>query len=234
MAAFDSKKFFDFAFYADTANPKHKAAYDDLYAKIKALDPALLTDEANWVKIYRTQPAVGAVLNVPYFSQRDNVTSGNDTAGRTCFSSSCAMAAKFLKPNSITGDDDYIKKRQKYGDSTDASAQIACLKSLGINAKFSTNGSFNTLDNLLSRGFPVPIGILHHGPASAPSGGGHWLIVIGKDGSDYWCQDPWGTLTDSTGVYNSTNGAKIKYSKQMLSRRWTVEGEGSGWCVIFS
>jgi hypothetical protein len=144
------------------------------------------------------------------------------------------MAAKFLKPNSITGDDDYIKKRQKYGDSTDASAQIACLKSLGINAKFSTNGSFNTLDNLLSRGFPVPIGILHHGPASAPSGGGHWLIVIGKDGSDYWCQDPWGTLTDSTGVYNSTNGAKIKYSKQMLSRRWTVEGEGSGWCVIFS
>ena len=67
MAAFDSKKFFDFAQFADPANPKHKAAYDDLYAKIQALDSSLLTDEANWVKIYRTQPAVGAVLNVSYF-----------------------------------------------------------------------------------------------------------------------------------------------------------------------
>jgi hypothetical protein len=234
MAAFDAKKFFDFARFADPANPKHRAAYDELYVKIKALDPSLLTDEANWVRLHRTEPAAGAVLNVPYFSQRDNVTSGNDTAGRTCFSSSCAMAAKFLKPNSITGDDDYIKKRQKYGDSTDASAQIACLKSLGINAKFSTSGSFDTLDNLLSQGFPVPIGILHHGPASAPSGGGHWLVVIGKDGDKYVVNDPYGELDNFTGVYTSPQGAKLKYSKQMLSQRWTVEGRGSGWCVIFS
>ena len=231
MAAFDSKKFFDFAQFADPANPKHKAAYDDLYAKIKALDPALLTDEANWVKIHRTQPAVGAVLNVPYFSQRDNYRD----ASRTCFSSSCAMLTETLKPGTLPGakgDDKYVEQVFKRGDSTDASVQIQTLKHFGISARFVTNATFNLLDSQLAAGIPVPIGILHHGPASSPSGGGHWLIVIGKDGSDYWCQDPWGTLTDSTGVYNSTNGAKIKYSKQMLSRRWTVEGDGTGWAIV--
>jgi hypothetical protein len=231
MANFDSKKFFDFAQFADPANPKHKAAYDDLYAKIKALDPALLTDEANWVKIYRTQPAVGAVLNVPYFSQRDNYRD----ASRTCFSSSCAMLTETLKPGTLPGakgDDKYVEQVFKRGDSTDASVQIQTLKHFGISARFVTNATFNLLDSQLAAGIPVPIGILHHGPASSPSGGGHWLIVIGKDGSDYWCQDPWGTLTDSTGVYNSTNGAKIKYSKQMLSRRWTVEGDGTGWAIV--
>jgi len=243
MAQFNSKKFFDFALFADAANPKHRAAYDDLYREILALKPELLSDNANWVRIYRSEsntiPGVPSVLNVPYYSQRDNVTSGNDTASRTCFSSSCAMVAKFLKPKSITGDDDYIKKRQKYGDTTDAAAQIACLKSLGLNARFSTSGSFSILDSLLRQGFPVPIGILHQGRASAPSGGGHWIVVIGKeddpkapDGCWYIVHDPFGELRNSDGVYISTNGARLKYSRQMLSKRWTVEGDGSGWAIV--
>ena len=235
MPQFDSKKFFDFAQFADPANPKHKAAYDDLYAKIQALDPSLLTDEANWVKIYRTQPAVGAVLNVPYFSQRDNYRD----AARTCFSSSCAMLCKFLKPGSINGDDDYVREVFKRGDSTDAAVQVQTLKHFWVASKFSTNITFSTLDSLLSQGIPIPIGILHKGPSTAPSGGGHWIIVIGKEGDPkapggcwYIVQDPWGELNNSTGVYTSTNGTKLKYSKQMLSQRWTVEGDGSGWGII--
>ena len=233
MAAFDSKKFFDFAQFADPANPKHKAAYDDLYAKIKALDPALLTDEANWVKIYRTQPAVGAVLNVPYFSQRDNYRD----ASRTCFSSSCAMLTEFLKPGTLPGakgDDKYVEQVFKRGDSTDASVQIQTLKHFGVAARFATNATFNLLDSQLSQGIPVPIGILHHGPASAPSGGGHWLTVIGKDGGNYICNDPWGEIDNATGTYPSTNGKRVKYSKNLLKARWTVEGDGSGWCIIAS
>jgi hypothetical protein len=231
MPAFDSKKFFDFAQFADPANPKHRAAYDDLYAKIKALDPSLLTDEANWVKIYRTQPAVGAVLNVPYFSQRDNYRD----AARTCFSSSCAMLCEYLKPGTLPGakgDDKYVEQVFKRGDSTDASVQIQVLKHFGVAARFATNGTFNLLDSQLSQGIPVPIGILHHGPASAPSGGGHWLIVIGKDGSDYICNDPWGKIDNANGTYPSTDGKRVKYSKDLLKARWTVEGDGSGWAII--
>jgi hypothetical protein len=230
MPQFDSKKFFDFAQFADPANPKHRAAYDDLYAKIQALDPSLLTDEANWVRLYRTQPAVGAVLNVPYFSQRDNYRD----AARTCFSSSCAMLCKFLKPNSIKGDDDYVREVFKRGDSTDAAVQVQTLKHFGVVSRFVTNGTFNLLDSQLSQGIPVPVGILHHGPASAPRGGGHWICVVGKDGDSYVVNDPWGEINNAAGTYPSSNGKHVKYSKNLLKARWTVEGDGSGWCIIAS
>lgn len=230
MASFDSKKFFDFAQYADSSNPKHRAAYDDLYAKINALDPSLLTDEANWVKIYRTQPAAGPVLNVRYFSQRDNYRD----ASRTCFSSSCAMLTEFLKPGTLPGaqgDDRYIEEVFKRGDSTDASVQVQTLKHFGITASFKTNGSLGTLDSLLGQGIPVPIGILHHGPASSPSGGGHWIIVIGKEGSNYIVNDPWGEIDNATGTYLSEDGNHKKYSENLIKARWTVEGPGSGWFI---
>jgi hypothetical protein len=230
MASFDSKKFFDFAFYADTSNPKHREAYVKLFAAIEKLDPSLLTDEAEWVETYREKPPTPPVLNVPYFSQRDNYRD----ASRTCFSSSCAMLTECLKPGTLPGakgDDKYVEQVFKRGDSTDASVQVQTLKHFGITASFKTNGSLGTLDALLAQGIPVPIGILHHGPASAPSGGGHWLIVIGKDGDNYICQDPWGEIDNATGTYPSTNGNKVKYSAKLLTARWTVEGPGSGWYI---
>lgn len=239
MATFDSKKFFDFAHFADPANPKHRAAYDDLYREILALKPELLTDEANWVRIHRSDstnvPGVPSVLNVPYYSQRDNYTQ----ASRTCFSSSCAMLCKFLKPASIKGDDDYLREVLKRGDTTDASIQVQTLKHFSVSSRFVTNLSFSTLDSLLARGIPVPVGILHKGPSSAPSGGGHWIIVIGKEidakapgGCWYVVNDPWGEINNSTGTYTSTNGSKLKYSRNLLKARWTVEGDGTGWGIV--
>jgi hypothetical protein len=241
MARFDQKKFFDFALFADAANPKHRAAYDDLYREILALKPELLSDDANWVQIHRAQPTnspgVPSVLNVPYYSQRDNYRG----AARTCFSSSCAMLCKFLKPASIKGDDDYIREVFKRGDTTDAVVQVQTLKHFGVNSRFASNMTFSTLDALLAQGIPVPIGILHKGPSTAPSGGGHWVIVIGKEmdakapgGCWYVVHDPWGELRNSDGIYISTDGAKVKYSRQMLTARWTVEGPGTGWAIVAS
>jgi hypothetical protein len=241
MATFDSKKFFDFAQFADPANPKHRASYDDLYREILALKPELLTDEANWVRIYRSDstnvPGVPSVLNVPYYSQRDNYRD----ASRTCFSSSCAMLCKFLKPTSIKGDDDYIREVFKRGDTTDAAIQVQTLKHFGISSRFATSLTFSTLDSLLARGIPVPVGILHKGPSTAPSGSGHWIIVIGKEtdakapgGSWYVVNDPWGEINNATGTYTSTNGAKLKYSRNLLKARWTVEGDGTGWGIVAS
>jgi hypothetical protein len=149
------------------------------------------------------------------------------------------MLCKFLKPNSISGDNDYIREVFKRGDTTDAVVQVQTLKFFGVSSRFATNLTFSTLDSLLAQGIPVPIGILHKGPSSAPSGTGHWIIVIGKvddakapGGCWYIVNDPFGELSNATGVYTSANGAKLKYSKQMLSQRWTVEGDGSGWGII--
>jgi GH24 family phage-related lysozyme (muramidase) len=185
-----------------------------------------------------TGSSTGKTLNVPYYSQRDNYTQGNDNWTRTCFSSSCAMLAKFLKPNSITGDDDYITKRRKFGDTTDANAQVACLRSLGINARFVTTWNNAELKKSIDRGIPVPCGILHQGPSSAPRGGGHWIIVIGyKDdasapgGGYFIVHDPWGELNNTSGTYPSTNGKSLHYSYRLFDSRWTVTSNSDGWAI---
>ena len=232
MAKFDTKKFLDFIKYYDEHNAKHREAFE----KLAALNPEALDDDAEWVKTYREkppQPATPPVLNVKYFSQRDNYRD----ASRTCFSSSCAMLTEFLKPGTLPGDkgdDKYVEEVFKRGDSTDASVQVQTLKHFGISAGFKTNGTFAALDSQLAKGIPVPVGILHHGPSSAPSGGGHWLLVIGKEGDNYIVNDPWGEIDNASGTYPSTDGNHKKYSKNLLKARWTVEGDGSGWCVIAS
>jgi len=68
-------------------------------------------------------------------SQRDNYRDAN----RTCFSSSCAMLLKFLKPGSIKTDDDYIKVVFTFGDTTEGSTQIATLKALWSACYFCNN-----------------------------------------------------------------------------------------------
>jgi len=242
MAHFDPEKFRDFIKYYDNQNPKHRAAFDELYSKVDPLDSSLMTDEANWVRIYRTpvDPPSGGnlVLKVPYFSQRDNYRD----ASRTCFSSSCAMLTEFLKPGTLPGpqgDDIYLEQVFKRGDSTDAAVQVQTLAYFGVSSKFISTLTFSALDSQLNQGIPMPIGILHHGPSSAPTGGGHWIIVIGKEidpkapgGCWYIVNDPWGEIDNASGTYISTDGKGKKYSYNCLKARWTVEGDGSGWGIV--
>lgn len=181
----------------------------------------------------------GKVLAVPYYSQRDNYRDAN----RTCFSSSCAMLTKFLKPAALPdgkkGDDAYVQEVFKRGDSTDSSVQLRTLKHFGIDARFVQNGTNALLKKEIDKGNPVPVGILHHGPAAAPSGGGHWLIVIGYEddakaagGGNFIVHDPWGEISHSSGTYNSTNGESRKYSYALFDSRWTVASQSDGWCIF--
>lgn len=169
------------------------------------------------------------VLNVPYYSQRDNVKDPM----RTCFSSSCAMLLKYLKPKSIKGDDEYVLRVFQYGDTTSSAAQIQALQSYGVKAEFRQDGGWSDIDSLLTAGIPVPIGILHKGTASNPTGSGHWICIIGRteDNSGYIVNDPFGDLDLVNGGYLSTNGARLTYSKKNLQKRWMVEGPGSGWFI---
>ena len=169
------------------------------------------------------------ILSVPYYSQRDN----QRDPMRTCFSSSCAMLLKYLKPNSITSDDQYINTVFKYGDTTSPTSQLEALQDYGLAASFKQNGSWDEIDDLLERGIPVPIGILHKGPVSNPTGGGHWLVIIGRtaDNKSVYVNDPFGDLDLINGNYVSTGGAKLKYSKKNLGPRWLVESPTSGWYI---
>jgi len=192
--------------------------------------------DGHWSSGAATAPAATSsgekVLAVKYQSQRDNASSGADNAGRTCFSSSCAMLAMFVKPGCVANDDAYIQKRQPFGDSTDGNAQVKCLKSLGISAHFTQNGDNDTIKKQIDKGYPVPVGILHHGPASSPSGGGHWICVIGYDATGFICHDPWGEIDNASGTYPSTDGASKHYSYKLFDSRWTVAGNNDGWAVL--
>ena len=167
-------------------------------------------------------------LQVTYQSQNDNASG---TGYRECFSSSMAMIAMYW--GKVANDDEYNRIRSKYGDTTDASAQLAALRSLGLNPSFVTNASLQTLKNEIDNARPVGVGWLHHGPPSAPSGGGHWSVVIGYDESHVIHNDPNGECNLLTGQYTlNFNGAGIYYSNKNWLPRFCPNGPNDGWCMI--
>ena len=131
-------------------------------------------------------------------------------------------------------DDQYLQRVQRHGDTTDAQAQIKALRSLGIEAELRTDGRIEQLIAQLKLGIPVPVGWLHKGPISAPSGGGHWSLVIGWEPTQrqQLIHDPNGEAVLVGGGYVSTaigKGKSQRYSERNWGRRWMVEGPGSGW-----
>jgi len=216
----DFKNFFKY--YKEES--QQVAGVEILYEQMRDV---LKSDEHDWITTYRSKPAVDSSnpLDVPYQSQNDNASG---TGYRECFSSSCAMVSMFY--GKIANDDAYNLVRQKYGDSTDAQAQLRTLRSLGLEANFITNGTTCDIRECIDAGRPVPVGWLHHGHFTAPSGGGHYSVIIGYDDSGWIVHDPNGEANLATGGYtNNLNGAKQHYSFSGFNPRWIVEGEGSGW-----
>ena len=154
-----------------------------------------------------------------------------------CFSSSCAMALDYLLPSVLVGqkDDDYLRRVEEYGDTTDPYAQVCALESYGVEASFRRNLNLSDIETQLESGFPVPIGVLHKGPSSAPVGDGHWMTVVGMDDDYLIVNDPFGEMCTEDGYYiNNTDGKNLKYPYEHILKRWLVEGESSGWGIILS
>ena len=222
----DSIQFTDAAkFYAE--EPHQIAAWEYLQQEV----PAPVVSE--FARIYRTvvEPEVPTggtnPLTVPYDCQLDN-PSGD--GWRECFSSSCAMAAMYW--GVIKEPNEYHRKRPSFGDSTDPSAQIRCLQSFGLEARFVQVGSVEKLKAQIDRGRPAPVGFLHHGTVSAPSGGGHYILAIGYTDTHLIAHDPYGELDVVNGGYPKTGGTygkEIRYSWKNWAPRWSVANDHDGW-----
>lgn len=167
-------------------------------------------------------------LPVAYEYQNDNASG---TGYRECFSSSCAMIARFY--GKVRNDDEYNKIRARYGDSTDASAQVRALASLGLQPRFVTNATPDLLEREINAGRPVAVGWLHKGPANRPTGGGHYSVVIGYNSDALIHNDPNGEADLMNGGYaNHSKGKGVVYSRKNWLPRWQVEGLGSGWALL--
>lgn len=175
----------------------------------------------------------GNPLQVPWYSQMDSTD--RSQAARMCFSSSCAMLLQYLKPGTLrggNGDDQYLRRVQSYGDTTDPTAQVRALLSFGIRARFTKVAGFAELEQQINRGVPVPCGFLHRGPVSTPSGGGHWLIVVGYTRDHLVVHDPFGEADLVSGRTIGGVARFVRYSRRNFGPRWEVEGSRTGWAII--
>lgn len=165
-------------------------------------------------------------LKVPYC---DQLLMADGQGWRECFSASSAMLAMYWgkEPNENV----YDTVRARYGDSTSSEAQLEALRALGLQANFQTDGTTAMLQQEIDAGRPVAVGWLCDGPVSAPSGGGHWSVIIGYDATGVFINDPYGNCELVNGGYLSHHdGAGLHYSFQNWLPRWRVGGSG-GWML---
>ena len=176
--------------------------------------------------------AITFPLDVPYYTQLDSEVWGQ--AERSCFSSAMAMALEYIDPALMDGDDDWwLREVLKRGDTVSSTAQVATAKALGFDVEFHTDGTEQDLLDQLDKGIPVPIGILHKGHVNQPTGGGHWITLIGYTDKHFYVNDPMGDLNLVRGGYpyeKRGEGDSLQYTRKRTLKRWLIDGSGAdGW-----
>ena len=230
------------------AQPQQIAAIKLLHAAIASLEGGqqILDGQAPWAREFSKQPAplqpkplplqpgAGTVsLALPFFDQTNDGPDG----WRHCQSSSVAMNLAFLGVAGIKDDLDYLKVVQRHGDTTQQAAHVAALRELKAPGRFITSCSMAVAKAELDRGMGLAIGILHHGPVTAPNGGGHYIAIRGYDATGWLVYDPYGELDLTKGgwVHQGRGaGRNQHYSFANTNPRWLAEGPSSGWAWIFS
>lgn len=178
------------------------------------------------------QAAAGGKRPVPqFYSQRDN----GAQADRTCFTSSAAMLAKLVKPSALTGsnaDLEHLKRVERYGDTTNAQAQIRALAELGITVRLVETGDWDLVREQIKRWGGICLGHIHRGPVTAPDPAcdGHWIFGYDLDATHATVHDPGGEGDMVRGGFvNTTGGKSQRYSRRNFERRWMVKRSGGAW-----
>jgi len=220
-----------------------------LHAAIAALEGGLqvLDEQAPWARQFSQKPSPtpkpkpgpehkgdGAVaLALPFFDQ----TNDGPTGWRHCQSSSVAMNLAYLGVAGIKDDVDYLRVVQRHGDTTEQAAHAAALAELKAPGRFITSCSVERAKAELDKGFGLAFGILHHGPVTAPNGGGHYIAIRGYDATGWLVHDPYGELDLVRGGWARQGqgaGRNQHYSFANTNPRWLLEGSSSGWAWVFS
>lgn len=168
------------------------------------------------------------LLKVPYMSQLDNGATGY----QECQTSAIAMAVASLPAPPVADDLLYRKVVRQYGDTTIADAHRQALAQLKVPARFRMDATVAEIEEQIRRGRPVPLGMLHHGPVTKPSGFGHWIVLIGFDAVAWFVHDPHGEQDLRNGGWvksGGTTGRSLRYSRQNLNPRAWPFGPRSGW-----
>jgi len=209
-------------------------------AKVAAVQAALEFARAGLSgKPVTVKPAAAAVPQS--YSQRDNGAQSE----RSCFSASGAMLLKRVKPGALTGanaDLEYLKVVNRFGDTTDANAQIKALKTYGVTARLIKTASWDLIDQQVKRWGGCALGWIHRGPVTAPDPkcDGHWIFCYGIDATHITVHDPYGEGDMVNGGFvPGKSGRSVRYSRKNFGRRWMVSesprwtyAPGNGWALV--
>lgn len=235
MTRLNATSFVNFFAYYRGETGQLRAA-ELLFMALQKQAPELLEEDADWIQAYRRKPPirVSNPLLLDYMSQLDNGPQG----WRQCQTSSIAMCLKYLgtrhpATHELINDDlKYKPYVDKHGDTTSAVAHQQALTELGVRHRFRTDMHKGDLIREIDKGYPVAIGLLHHGPVSKPAGGGHYVVAYGYTDSYLYVQDPYGELDLINGGWARQGvgtGKAQRYSWKNLLPRWDVDGGGWGW-----
>lgn len=214
------------------------AAWHQLQERLRTSDPGAL---AEFAELFRADPPAkepsptpgrtsNPLAGFPFFAQQDNGPEG----WRQCQTSSIAMCLRYLRVKGVNDDLDYLRLLD--GDTTRQEVHRRALAKLGVRARFRQNLTTGDVMAEIKVGLPVAIGVLHHGPVSRPSGGGHYIAVYGFDSTHWIVNDPFGELDLVNGGWSSqvsTAGKGQRYSFRNLNPRFMPQG-GDGWGWVFS
>lgn len=203
-------------------------------AAVKQLEESLpegvLDEDAEWFEAWKAS-GIEQQIWAPYYHQLDN-ESGYGI--RECFSSSAAMVSAFHRR--VSSDDAYIQIREAYGDSTSVEAQIATLRSLGLDAEFIKNADATLVEEELMAGRPVMVAWLHRGDllqGHPPMGLGHWSVIVGFNRDEWIMHDPMGEPDMEHGGHDTRkSGEYVRVSRPAFHQRWQVNGPDSGWAIL--
>jgi hypothetical protein len=240
MSEMTFERFLD-RFNAYAGLPHQKDGLRLLYESIrKGSSASELREDAKWATIFSppSQPSRPNPLPVAYFAQGDNGPEG----WRECQPTAVSMCLNYLRVRDPFGpgvidDNAFVKLAKRYGDVTSQVAVSKALDFLKVKYRFTTTCTVEQAKQEIDNGRPLAIGMLHHGPVTRPTGGGHYITIIGYNDKGWIVHDPYGEQDLVNGGFvkvGGLHGMRLQYSYKNTNPRWTIEGPNSGWAWIFN
>lgn len=173
----------------------------------------------------QVQEGDGKVLHsVPFWHQLDNRVNPHTTCNISCH----AMYVKFLRPEMINSDDEYLDAfYAKYNDSTVHAYHTELLREkYGIDSVWRTNMTFDDLYEEAKQR-PLPIGTLHTGSLSWPTGS-HIVLLRGysADRKTFYLNNPYGAEPYTTDV--KTGKCEFRSWKNLNARWYDPPSDSKG------
>jgi hypothetical protein len=143
------------------------------------------------------------LLDVPYHSQRDNKYHPSQTCNVTCYSMVLKYYGVPQKKPELQYEDELCRFMLAKGKSRYDHGHLAWMGGqYGLDAKFSTKRTWEQIRDEVRLGRPVIV-------AGKFTAAGHIIVIIGLDGDDFICNDPWGNAIKGYGTHK--NGKQVLY-----------------------